>query len=180
MSKTVLIQIIQFSISTHFISIWLIERTLSGTTTPSQSEPGSGGNEVVLCIPQSSSITGTSPLDCLVSYIRTLVGGGSYPSEEVQSVYSSALVDWIRLICIFIIKGFRTIVFVFIIISTTFRPRCPPAFFMCLSNSGTFTGVASSDSVIHNRVQVLSIPVLLLTCSKDWTCNLQIIVSLEA
>ena len=34
------------------------------------------------------------------------------------------------------------------------------------------TGVACSDSVSHNRVQVLSIPVLLLGCSKDWTCNL--------
>ena len=57
----------------------------------------------------------------------------------------------------------------------------------CLSNSGTFTelrttsfiesaGVACSDY----RVQVLSIPVLLLACSQDWTCNLQMIVSLEA
>ena len=92
---------------------------------------------------------------------------------------------------IFIIEGFRTIVFIFIVISTTFRPICPPAFFRCLSNSGTFmelqttsfidsTGVACSDSVSHNRVKVLSIPVLLLACSHDWTCNLQMIVSLEA
>ena len=42
------------------------------------------------------------------------------------------------------------------------------------------TGVACSDSVSHNRVQVLSIPVLLLTCSQGWTFNLQMIVSLEA
>ena len=40
-------------------------------------------------------------------------------------------------------------------------------------------GVAFSDSVCHNQVQ-LSIPVLLLTCIQDWTCNLQMIVSLEA
>ena len=40
------------------------------------------------------------------------------------------------------------------------------------------TGVACSDSVSHNWEQVLSIPVLLLACSEDWTCNL--IVSLEA
>ena len=33
---------------------------------------------------------------------------------------------------IFIIKGFRTIVFIFIIISTMFRPISPPAFFRCL------------------------------------------------
>ena len=63
-----------------------------------------------------------------------------------------------RSLLIFIIKVFRTIVFIFIIISTTFRPICPPAFFRCLSNSGTFTelrttsfietsGVACSDSV---------------------------------
>ena len=42
------------------------------------------------------------------------------------------------------------------------------------------TGVACSDSVNHNWVQVLSIPVLLLTCSQDWNRNLQMIVSLEA
>ena len=72
-----------------------------------------------------------------------------------------------------------------------FRPICPPAFFRCLSTSGTFTelrttsfietmDVAYSDSVSHNRVQVLRIPVLLLACSEDWTCNLQMIVFLEA
>ena len=42
------------------------------------------------------------------------------------------------------------------------------------------TGVACSNSVSHNRVQVLSIPVLLFACSQDWTCNLQMVVSLEA
>ena len=41
-------------------------------------------------------------------------------------------------------------------------------------------GVACSDFVSHNRVQVLSIPVLLLACSEDWSYNLQMIVSLEA
>ena len=71
---------------------------------------------------------------------------------------------------IFIIKVFRTIVFILIVISTKFRLICPPAFFRCLSNSGTFTvlrttsfiettGVACSDSICHNRVQVLSTPV---------------------
>ena len=42
------------------------------------------------------------------------------------------------------------------------------------------TGVVCSDSVCHNRVQVLSIPVLLLAYSQDWTCNFQMIISLEA
>ena len=42
--------------------------TISGTTTLGHSGPESDGNEGVLCIPQSSSITGTSPSDCFVSY----------------------------------------------------------------------------------------------------------------
>ena len=57
--KQNLFQTIQFSISTLFSSIWPIDRTLSGATTPSQSGPGSDGNEGVLRIPQSSSITGS-------------------------------------------------------------------------------------------------------------------------
>ena len=84
---------------------------------------------------------------------------------------------------IIIIKGFRTIVFIFIVISTTFRSIYPPAFFGFLSNLGTFTelqtmsfiestGVTCSNSISYNRIQVLSIPVLLLACSQDWTCNL--------
>ena len=92
---------------------------------------------------------------------------------------------------ILIFKGFRTIVFICIVISTTFQPIYPPAFFKCLSNPGTYTelrttsfiestGVDCSDSVSHNRVQVLSIPVLLLAYSQDWTCNLQMIVSLNS
>ena len=91
---------------------------------------------------------------------------------------------------LFFIKGFRTIVFISIVIFTTFQPICPPDFFRCLSNLGSFTelratsfiestGVACSDSVCHSHVLVLSISVLLLGCSQDWTCNLQIIVSLE-
>ena len=62
MSRTVQFQTIQFS------SIWARDRILSGATTLGQSGPKSDGNEGVLCIPQSSSITGTSTLDCLVSY----------------------------------------------------------------------------------------------------------------
>ena len=63
---------------------------LSGATTLGQSEPGSNGNEGVLRIPQGPSITGTSPSDCLVSYPGHSLGVGSYPSAEVQSVYSTA------------------------------------------------------------------------------------------
>ena len=44
---------------------------------------------------------------------------------------------------IFIIKGFQTIVFIFIVISSTFRSICPPAFFKCLSIAGTVTELPS-------------------------------------
>ena len=69
-------QTVHFSISTQFSSIWPIDRTLSGATTPGKSGPGSNGNEEVKSISQSSSITGTSPSDCLVSNPgHSLVGG---------------------------------------------------------------------------------------------------------
>ena len=45
MSETVLLKTIQFNISTQFSSIWPIDRTVSGATTPSQSRPGSDGNK---------------------------------------------------------------------------------------------------------------------------------------
>ena len=64
----VLFPAIHFNKSTQFNSIWSMGRTASGATTSGQSGPGSDSNEVVLRIPQSSCITGTSPSDCLVSY----------------------------------------------------------------------------------------------------------------
>ena len=78
----------------QFSSIWPIDRTLSGATTPGQSGPGSNGNEGALRIPQSSSITGTSTSDCLVSYPRHSLGQRSYPSAEMQLVYSTAPANW--------------------------------------------------------------------------------------
>ena len=48
-----------------------MNRTLSGATTPGQRRPRSDGYEGVHRIPQSFSITGTSPSDCLVSYQDT-------------------------------------------------------------------------------------------------------------
>ena len=74
MSKVVLFQTIQFSISKQLSSIWPIDRTLLGTTTPGQNWHGGDGNEVMLHIPQSSSTTGTSPSDCLVSYLGHSLG----------------------------------------------------------------------------------------------------------
>ena len=56
-------------------SIWPIDGTLIGTTTPDQNGPGSNANKRVLCIPWRSS-NGTLQSDCLVSY-RDPRGGGS-------------------------------------------------------------------------------------------------------
>ena len=53
-----------FSISTQFSSIWPIDRTLSGATTPGQSGPGSDGNEGVLHIPVYS----TAPADWVTDF----------------------------------------------------------------------------------------------------------------
>ena len=50
-------------------------RCLSGAAIPGQSGPGSNGNEGVPRLRQSSRITGTSPSDCLVSYLGHLLGG---------------------------------------------------------------------------------------------------------
>ena len=71
--------------------------TLSGATTPGQSGPQSDGNKEVLRIPQSSIITGASLSDCLVSYQGHSLQE-SYPSAEVQSVYSTALADWANIV----------------------------------------------------------------------------------
>ena len=75
------------------ISIYPIDRALSGATTPGQSGPGSNGNEGVLRISQGPSITGTLTSDCLVSYPGHSLEE-SYPSAEKKSVYSTAPADW--------------------------------------------------------------------------------------
>ena len=88
-------------------SIETIDRALSGATTLGQSGPGSNVKEGVLCIPQSPSIPGTSPSDCLVSYPGHSGWGGSYPSAEMQSVYSTAPADRAKKILIHKWKAIR-------------------------------------------------------------------------
>ena len=83
--KIVLFQAIQISVSTQFSSIWPIARTLSGNTTVGLRGPKSDGNEEVLCIPQSSCITETSPSECLLSYPGYLLGC-SYPLPHKQCI----------------------------------------------------------------------------------------------
>ena len=79
----------------QFCSVSPIDRVLSGATIPSQSGPGCNDNEGVLHILKSSSITGASPSDCLVSYLGHSLRR-SYASAEEQSVYSTALADWAK------------------------------------------------------------------------------------
>ena len=88
--KTVLFETIQLSISTQFSSIRLIDRTLTGTPTPGQSGPGSNGSKKVLRIPQSSSIAGTSPSDCLVSYLGHSLWGFLPLCRQAIGVFCSS------------------------------------------------------------------------------------------
>ena len=83
-TKTVLFQAIQFSVNMQFSSVWPIDWTQLGATTLGLSGPGSDGNEGVL------HIFGISPSDCLVSY----PGQSSYPSAELQLVYSTTTANW--------------------------------------------------------------------------------------
>ena len=71
--------------------MWPIDRTLSSVPTPSQRAPGSDSYKVLLSIPQSSSVTAASPSDLLYPG-HTFEE--SYPSVEMQSVYSAAQADW--------------------------------------------------------------------------------------
>ena len=72
-----------------------MDGTSSGATPLGQSGPVSDSNEGISHIPQSCSITGTSPPDCLVSYLGHSLGEGEcYPSAEMQPVYSTAPADW--------------------------------------------------------------------------------------
>ena len=74
-------------------SIWPIDRTLSGANVSGQKGSESDGNEGVLRIPQSSSITKASQSDCFVSY-QIHSSGESYTSAEKQSEYFSVPADW--------------------------------------------------------------------------------------
>ena len=82
----------------HLMSTLVPIYIIAGATTPGQSIPGSDGYKEVLLILQSTSITGSEPSDCLVSYPGNS-WGESYPSAEMQSMYSAAPVDWARRIC---------------------------------------------------------------------------------
>ena len=94
MTKTFLFQAIPFCMSTQFTSIWPIERTLLGSTSPGQCGHWCDGNQGVLSITLHSCITDASSLDRLVS-IQDIRGGEFLPCEEIQSVYSITPADWV-------------------------------------------------------------------------------------
>ena len=65
-------------------SIYPIDRALSGATIPGKSGPENNGKKGVLRIPQSSSITGTSPSDCFVSYPGHSLRWGRTPLQRIS------------------------------------------------------------------------------------------------
>ena len=79
--KTVLFQEIQFRLSTQFSSIWPLDMTLSGATTPGQSGPGSNGNERHSVFSKASALLEPHHqiFKCYILYTRW---GGSYHSTE--------------------------------------------------------------------------------------------------
>ena len=91
--QTILFQTIQFNLSFD-ISIWPIDRTLSDVTTLGLIGSGNDSNEGVLHIPQNPNITGTSLLDCLVSYPGHFLWERSYFPAMMQLIYSTALAEW--------------------------------------------------------------------------------------
>ena len=78
----------------QFNSILPVDSTLSGATTPDKSGLRSDGKTGLLRIPQSSSITGVSPSNCLVSYPGHLLGW-SYHYAEKRPAYSTVPADWV-------------------------------------------------------------------------------------
>ena len=83
----------------RFSYICLINRNLSGSTTLSQSGRGSDGNKGdTLHSPKLQHYWNLN-IRLFSVICRTFVGGWSYPSAEMQSVYSITPADWLRLRC---------------------------------------------------------------------------------
>ena len=93
--KTVLFQVIQFCISTQFRSICPIDRTLSGATSPGRVDLGAMAMKSASHSPKLQHYLNL-PIRLFSVISRTIVVGGSYPSAEVRSVYSTAPADWAK------------------------------------------------------------------------------------
>ena len=81
-----------------------MDRTLSGASSPGQSWPGSNGNKEVVCILKSSSITGASPSDTLVSKTGhwLVLGGVPLHRDPVGVFYSPS---WLGLWLFYLIAN---------------------------------------------------------------------------
>ena len=117
---SILFQTIQFSIS-HLLhsawisntSIWSIDRAFSSATATGLCGLGSDGNEGILRIAQSSSITGTSPSDFFNVISRTHFVGWMYLTLtrcKYINIWSDA-----KLHQIFMRKNIKSIFLLFII-----------------------------------------------------------------
>ena len=87
MSKTVLFQVIQFSISTQSSSIWPIDRTLSSASTPGQSGPRSDSNEGVLHIPKKLQHCWNLTIRLFSVISTTLIGGILTPLQRCSRCF---------------------------------------------------------------------------------------------
>ena len=67
MSKTDIFQTIQFSVSTLLSSIWPLDKSLQALPLRARVDLRAMAINDIFRIPQSSSITGVLPSDCLVS-----------------------------------------------------------------------------------------------------------------
>ena len=76
----------------HLFECQTVLSYILGATTPGQSGPGSNGNETVPHIPQSSKTRALPSVSYLEHSLRKW--GEFYPSAEMQSVYSTAPVNW--------------------------------------------------------------------------------------
>ena len=102
-------QTIQFSLSSQFSSIWLIDRALSSATTPGKSIPVSDRNQGSLRIPQILAISGASLLDCLMSYQDTRWGSLTplqrcsrcIPQPQSTGPKGQCILGWVRSFAIF-------------------------------------------------------------------------------
>ena len=101
--QTVLFRIIQlrkshlYAYSLSDSSVWPIDRTLSGSSTPSQSGPGKDGNEGVLWISKAPAFLEPHHqiVSCHIKEKFFLWGWRSYHSSEMLLVYFQPSHCWL-------------------------------------------------------------------------------------
>ena len=94
--KSSYFQTIQFSLIKQFNSIWTIDRTLSGATTSSRSKPGRDDNEGYSEFPKAPAFLEPDHQIGWYHIQDTHWVGESYPSANMQSMYSAVQADWAR------------------------------------------------------------------------------------